>query len=244
MKVVTPYRPFAPEALSHERLGPFDWVGAIEMLRESVAHACVCRTVTITDVDTIVPGDVYVYATAHRRLMPWLIEVCLRYLESDDFDQDTAMLSPDMLVYAPLERWFCGDLAMVARLSVKFRGSGRMLLFGAQFWRHSGKARLVALYRRALRIAETLPEEAQRWGADIEPFLQLLAPLSYGVNRRAGLDLSLIGEKDLMISVTADDITKMERGERLRVKAPIVDFRYMRKLHMRQYFDATIGATA
>ena len=56
MRVVSPYRPFVPESGSHQALGPFDWVGALGMLRTSVRVACGCETYALTDVDTTLPG--------------------------------------------------------------------------------------------------------------------------------------------------------------------------------------------
>jgi hypothetical protein len=82
VRVVTPFRPFEPESREHLELGPFDWIGAIGMLRASVERSCHCETVAVTDVDTTLPGPTFQYATTHRRLMLWILDVSLRYLES------------------------------------------------------------------------------------------------------------------------------------------------------------------
>lgn len=244
MKIVTPYRPFVPESLSHQRMPDFEWPAAIEMLRASAWESCQVETFVLTDCSTKGVGQAHRYVPERKRLMVWLLEVCLAYLESDDFDQDTAMLSPDMLVYSDLRPFFQADLGIVARLSPKFRESGRTLLFGAQFWRHAAKARLVDLYRRALAIADALPEHAQVWGADIEPFQRLISPSSYGTKTFGALSVHFFPEGDVMASTTARDEQRLQAGEAPVPEAPIVDFRYMRKLSMKAYFDATVGVAA
>lgn len=244
MKVVAPYRPFAPEAISHQRLGPFDWPAALRMLAASVARSCRCATFALTDEATLLDVPAHRYPARCDRLMLWLLEVCLRYLESDDFDEDTAMLSPDMLVYQDLRPWFVADLGIVARLSPKFRASGRILLFGAQFWRRSGRDRLVALYRQALTIAEALDDATITWGADTVPFYRLLQPQHYGPCQREGLSVHFIGETALMQSISGVDQRAAEAGRSVLPRAPIMDFKYLRKRAMAAYFRATIGGAA
>ena len=231
MKIVTPFKPFAPESESHQRMADFNWSEAIEMLRASAWESCRCSVEVLGEQ----------YQTTHTRLMLWLLEVSLRYLESPDFDQDTAMLSPDMLVFEDLQPYFRADLGIVARLSPKFKASGRVLLWGMQFWSVAGKDRLVALYRQALAIAEGLSEEAKVWGADVEPFYRLLAPTRYGIADRAGLSVDFLDEQSVMASINSHDIARLQAGEAPVTMAPVVDFRYTRKLHMRAYFDATVG---
>jgi len=241
VKAVTPFKPFEPESLAHQRLGEFDWIDAIGMLRVSVARSCRCPTVVLTDLSSDVPGDAHRYHTRHARLMPWLLEVCLRYLESDDFTDDTVMLSPDMLVYQNLSRWFRADLGIIARLSAKFRHN-RNLLFGVQFWRPSGREALVDLYRDALSEAESYSDDLLRWGADIEPFYARLRPERDGITTRGGLTVDFIGETALMVSINEVDRSALDASRPVYPAAPIVDFRYLRKKWMRPYFDATIGA--
>lgn len=242
MKVVAPFRPFAPESPSHLAMPDFDWPGALEMLRASVRRSCGCETFALTDVDTTLPVPSHAYETHQRRLMLWLIEVCGCYLASDAFDQDTVMLSPDMLVYQDLAPFFRADLGIVARLSPKFLRAGRTLLFGAQFWSLAAKPRLAALYRRALAMARSLDDVTIQWGADIAPFYELLRPAKYGTTSRGDLSVHLFGESEVMASITGSDEQALSVGTRPTPPAPIVDFRYRRKLSMRAYFDLTIGA--
>lgn len=235
MKIVTPFKPFAPESSSHRKMADFDWPAAVEMLRASAWHAS--RT------PVVVLGEQY--STTHDRLMLWLLEVSLRYLESDDFDQDTAMLSPDMLVFKDLSPFFRADLGIVARLHPKFIKSGRTLLFGMQLWKHAGKDRLIALYRNALAIAEGLSDGAKVWGADIEPFHQLIPPTRYGTQAfgtgRDKLWVDFIEDNVVMRSIGDGDMAALQAGRAPSTMAPVVDFRYTRKLHMRAFFDATVG---
>lgn len=241
MKAVTPFKPFEAESSAHQRLGPFDWIDAISMLRVSVAKSCKCETFVLTDQSSAVPGEAHRYPTRHNRLMPWLLEINLRYLESDDFTDDTVLLSPDMLVYRNLRGWFKADLGIIARLSKKFRAN-RNLLFGVQFWRPSGRKALIRLYRDALAEAESYSEDLLKWGADIEPFYSRLHPEKYGTHQRGDLSVHFIGETSLMLSINDVDRTALDQAKPVHPGAPIIDFRYLRKHWMRPYFDATLGA--
>lgn len=243
MKVVSPFRPFVPESVEHLRLGDFDWHGALHMSMRSVeavygpGHWC-----AITDVDTALKVPALKFQTTHRRLMLWILEICLRYLESGEFDQDTVMMSPDVLLFGKVGQFFQGDLGLVVRLQQKFVDSGRVILNSCQFWRHKSKTHLVDFYKRALAIAETLPDNRIRWGADTDPLIQLLSPIrSEGLRLRDGLWVNFIAETDVMDSVSEEEIATLGYGMFQRVSAlPIVDFKYKKKHAMSAYFNATV----
>ncbi len=222
MKVVSPYRPFVPESPAHLRLGPFDWIHALDMLSASVRRSCACETFAITDVDTDLAVPSYQYVTTERRLMLWILDVSLQYLQSDDFDQDTVLVSPDTLVLGPLQRWFVGsaDLGVLARHKLKF--VNKPILNGAQWWAVKGKAHLIAFYEQALALARTLPENLLRWGADTEPFVQLLSPLQHGSAYRAGLVVQFIDATTVRPHV-------------------ILDFKGQRKHEMASYFARVVA---
>jgi hypothetical protein len=230
MKVVSPYRPFVPESGAHQALGPFDWVGALEMLRTSVRKACRCETYALTDVDTYLSGSVHSYATVERRLMLWLLEVTLCYLKSDDFDDDTILISPDALVLEDLSGWFRADLGLMVRTGTKY--VDKPLLNGVQCWRLEAKDRLVAFYARVLQVARQSDPRLIRWGADTEPIVELLAPLLAGRFDRG--DLSVFGFRagDVFRSVPP---TPPRHGQAVRT-APILDFKGLRKRFMADYF--------
>lgn len=242
MKIVSPYRPFQADNAAHLRLGLFDWNDALRMLSASAAQACDVPVVMITDVDTVMtppPVPSYRYITHQRRLMPWILEVALCYLQSDDFDQDTVMLSPDVLVYGDLRPWFTADLGVVVRLAPKY--AKRPLLNCAQWWSYAAKPQLVAFYQAALARALTLSEPDITWGADTIPLVELLAPLQAGESRRAGLRVRAIELGEVMAELTAFDEGRLDRGEHVpRPILPLVDFKYLRKVRMRAYFNATV----
>jgi hypothetical protein len=215
MKVVSPFRPFVPESSAHLALGPFDWVGALQMLRSSVRHHCACETFAITDVDTALPGPTYRYETQERRLMLWLLEVALCYLRSDDFDDDTMLISPDTLVTADLSRWFRADLGVMVRTAAKY--ADKPLLNGVQCWRVAAKNRLVAFYAQALEGARQSVPDLIRWGADTSALVDLLTPLQAGHFARAGL------------SVFGFEAWQVFRPAAPGVITPIVDFKGRRK---------------
>ncbi len=243
MRVVTPFRPFAAESIEHQRLGPFDWPAAIEMLRASVACSCHVDTIVITDVDTAI-APAFRYHTTERRLMLWILEVIGAYLRSTDFDQDTIMVSPDTLVQADLAPVFAerADLAVLVRTAEVFRGTRKAILNGTQWWRHAAKPELIEFYDRALTIARDLPEELLRWGADTEPLRMLLEPIELGIHvrrrhrRERGMRIKMIEARHISASLSDENVDRCTRGHRPRLqKIPILDFKYTRKRHMAAY---------
>jgi hypothetical protein len=239
MKVVTPYRPGPAVSQSHRRLGAFDWIDAIRMLSASVTRACRCSTKAISDRPLDVPSIAFETRSVH--LMPWILEVCLRYLESDAFDDDTVMISPDMLVFRDLSPWFTADLGLIVRLEQKYRR--RPILNGVQWWRVSARDRLIAFYRRALGLALELPVDAQIWGGDTEPLVTLTAPLGDETVDRSGLSVRGVPCASVMQALShQDEVALSQRRSVPWPSAAIIDFRYLRKRSMRAYFDATIGA--
>lgn len=232
LRIVSPYRPFAPESKCHRTIGPFDWVGALQMLSLSVDRAMGCETLAITDVDTDLPMPSLQFATTERRLMLWILEVALCYVRSTHFDRDTIMLSPDLLVFRDLRRWMTDRVVFLMRS----RFPKHPLLNGVQFWPLVQKDRLIAFYEQALAIGRTLDEHWIRWGGDTEPLRRLLAPLAFGHVTRSGVSIRM---------VEADDILEAVSPGRMRSTAwpskSIVDFRYIRKRQMRAYFTATLG---
>ncbi len=238
IRVVSPYRPFEAESQAHQMLGPFDWVGALTMLRVSVERAMDCETAAITDVDTTLPGLTFAYRTTERRLMLWILDVALCYLKSHDFDRDTILLSPDLLVFSDLRPWM-GD-AFVVLMRKKF--VHHPILNGVQFWPVSQKSALIDFYTRALAIGQTLPEGYQVWGADTEPLRRLLQPLKAGVIEREDLPRTrLIESHEIMQGLTTRQADDLRQGFAVPPSVPVVDFRYLRKHAMRAYFEATIG---
>ena len=242
MRVVSPYRPFPAESEEHKALGVFDWVGALEMLRESVRLACRCETYGLTDVDTTLPGPTFTYRTTERRLMLWILEVSLCYLQSPDFDCDTVMCSPDQLVYQDLRPWFAGDFGIVVR-----RHALRPILNALQWWPVASKSKLCALYERALWVAHKLPEDQIAWGADSVPFVKILRPIRAGLNLRLEkrqnetLAVNMVDSREVMTPLTSEMIAAMEAGEPVNTRTAVVDFRFLRKKYQRQFFDATIA---
>ncbi len=240
MKVVSPFRPFAPESAAHRKLGPFDWIGALRMLAASVQQSNQCETFALTDVDTDLPVPAYRYVTTERRLMLWILEVTCCYLESADFDQDTALLSPDILALGSIRAFVTADLGLVVRPGEKY--VHKPLLNGVQLFAHAAKARLGPFYRHVLAYAKTLPEPLLRWGADTLPLVDLLAPLEVGIRARAGLTVCGIDRARIFGSLSPHDGARVARGLRpSRPTAPLLDFKGLRKWSMRQYFAATIG---
>ncbi len=241
LRVVSPYRPFAAESPAHQLLGPFDWVGALRMLQATVERQGYTFK-AITDGATALPVPAINLPTTATRLMLWILDVSLRYLESDAFDRDTVMVSPDSLVMGNLRPFFGGDLTILVRSSRRF--AKRPILNSVQFWPAQSKAKLIAFYQQALAGAERLNENFLTWGADSEALRELIAPIQTGVHERAGIRVSMVEAGLVMDCLTTSTINRLARGERVSPIAPVVDFKYLRKQHMAAYFAHAMGAVA
>ncbi len=240
MRVVSPYRPFAPESQAHQLLGPFDWVDALRMLAVSVERSNACETIAITDVDTDLPVPMFQFETRERRLMLWMLEVALRYLDSPQFDRDTIMLSPDLLVFGDLRPWMAAGHFVVL---MRAKYVHHPILNAVQYWPVRRRRQLVAFYTEALAIGRTLDDGFLVWGGDTEPLRQLLAPLAPGLVMRDGKPLARLIESDEILQSFNNVMAArlVARGEAVPCGRAILDFRYTRKQYMRAYFDATFG---
>lgn len=249
IRIVAPFRPLPLEAGVHLYLKHFDWIAAVRQLVESAEKACRCPVHVVTDVDTDLPVPSLQYATRHRRLMLWVLEACLRYLESDDFDRDTVMLDIDQLIYHDLAPFFppAGiDVGILVRPQSKHRvDRGQPFLNGVQFWSYAGKARLVAFYQRALQIAEQMPEHQIVWGADTDAVRELLEPLTIGLHERAGLRVAMLDSDRVLESFTRMYYKQFQRDGVFPVPmVPVLDFRGRRKEYMPLVYRVTYGAGA
>lgn len=245
MKVVSPFRPFQAESTVHQELGAFDWVEALRLMRASVQHSCDCEAYALTDVDTDLPVPMIQVETTERRLMLWIVEVTLRYLESPFFDQDTVLISPDVLVFKQLSACFTGgDLSIIVRLEPKFQAWPFMSV--AQWLPVRSRAVLVALYQEVLAIARSLPEDVVVWGADSEPLRQLLEPAESGLVDRtvAGrpFRVHMLPSTHYLRALSSKAMQRIDAGAPAKwPSAALIDCRAHRKRYMARYFAATIG---
>lgn len=230
MIIVSPYRPFPSESSSHRKLGRFDWVGALRMLDASAARFGYPVSV-ITDIDSPMPMSSLSYQTHERRLMLWILEVSLAYLDSDDFTQDTVMMSPDTLILKPLEEFFAGDLTVLSRPSAKHASRPHHPIINAvQWWPVRSKDRLIGFYRQVLNLAKTLPENVIEWGADTAALVQLLSPMTIGLCERAGLQVSML------------DASRILTGSGTNGSASIAHFKYLAKARMETVFTQLVAS--
>jgi len=238
IRIVSPYRPFEPESPSHQTLGPFDWIAALRMLAASVRASCGCETVAITDVATALPVPAFRYPTQQSRLMLWILEVSLAYLQSDDFDRDTVFVSPDTLVLRDLRPYFGGDLTVLVRTPKKYHN--RPVINAVQWWPVAAKDRLIGFYRTALARAQALPEHTIVWGADSESIRQLLEPIALGIHDRDGLQVSMREASTILISISTAIMRALDAGRPIpRLSVPIADFKGpLRKTYLAAYFEA------
>lgn len=244
VRIVAPFRPMPAECEHHKALPDFDWIAAIRMMRHSVERACGTSVAVLTDVDTTLPFTMLRYVTIHRRLMLWYVEICLAYLRSDDFDRDTIMLDSDQLVFGDLARWFAPtmDLGLLVRPPPPREKNGYRILNGVQWWPVQAKAKLVAFYRQALAIAESLPEAQIAWGADTIALQELIQPYAIGSTvERAGVRVRMIPADDVLERCSSEQIHRIRRGQTPIPTRDVTDFRNRRKSFMADFYRATVG---
>lgn len=248
IRVVAPFRPFPAESDLHRELADFDWIEALRMVTATAARACGCPVHAITDIDTTLPVPTLRYPTAHRRLMLWTLEACAAYLASRDCDRDTVMLDVDQLVFGNLAAFFRSgvDLVVLIRPQAKHMHSsqGQPFLNGVQFWRARSRKRLARFYRRALAVAEGLPEERRVWGADTDAVRELLEPLALGIHERAGLVVEMIDAAVVLEAFSQAHADALVAGQPIAPLRPVLDFRFLRKRHMAAVYRAAFGAVA
>lgn len=248
IRIVAPFRPFPAESELHKGLPDFDWIEALKMLVHTArVYSKADEVHAITDVDTDLPVPCLKFRTHHRRLMLWTLEVCLRYLESDAFDRNTVMLDVDQLVFGDLRLSFVNgaDISLLVRTDAKHQQpGGQPLLNGVQFWRAKSKKRLVGFYRRALVIAEQLPEERLVWGADTDAVRQLIEPIEVGVRERHGVSVNLIESTNVIESYSRRHADLVAAGQPLWPLAPVLDFRWTRKTAMPVVYETWRKAVA
>lgn len=243
LRLVAPFLPVAAESVHHQAMPDFDWLGAIGMLSHSAERSCGMPVQVLTDTAAVMPRDCLRYDTRHRRLMLWVLEVCLRYIESDDFDRDTVVLDCDQLIYQDLSRFFVPhvDLSVLVRPTFKHRDTWKKVLNGVQFWHVRGKARLAAFYRETLARAEAMSDELIQWGADTAALRDLIEPVALGIHQRAGARVHMIDYDVVLEALAEDQIRNLQRGIAPTPRRAVMDFRYKRKQHMAQVYDLTIA---
>lgn len=246
IRLVAPFFPLPAEHEHHKALSDFDWIGAIRMLFDSARRSCGAIPMhVITDVSADLPLPTLRYVTQHRRLMLWYLEAAVCYLESADFDRDTVMLDSDQLIYGDLAKWFTPDmdLGVLTRELPPEDPNGFTVLNGVQFWAHRGKATLATFYRQALALAQTMPDATIAWGADTRALEGLLDPIEIGATvARSGLRVRMIPSKDVLERLTKRQIYQLRARAPIDRTRDVSCFRNMRKLHMKDFYKATIGA--
>lgn len=229
MKLVSPYRVIRATTKCHEHLAAigFDWVRALEMLAHSAKKYSKAETFAITNQTLRVPH--YAYQTREESLMIWILEISLAYLRSDDFDQDTVMISPDTLVLMDLKEKFCStawDLGVIVRPHPVVP-----ILNFLQFWPHHAKEKLIRFYTRCLHIGQGLDHHEKKWGGDTTPLIELLEPVDYKMVDRAGMRVRMWAEREFISRVTYRTKLIMPKI------GTVVDFRYFAKKRMVEVYE-------
>lgn len=250
IQVVSPFFPLPIEGGTHRQLAMegFDWHKAVAMMVQSAQEACECPVHVITDTSASLTVPMLRYKTKSRRLMVWSVEVCLRFLESRDFDRNTVMLDCDQLVYGNLRKWFRKryevnadvDLGVLVRPHGKHvEPGGEPLLNGVQFWHHAGKDRLIGFYRRCLEVVQALPEHRIEWGGDTDALRMLIEPIELGIVERSGITVQMWPASAILEDWSSSHTAMIEAGEVPLIRHHVLDFRALRKRYMAKMFHAT-----
>lgn len=251
IRIVAPWKPFPPEGDVHRLMAEegFDWHQAIAMMAETAKESCRCPVHLLMDEETPIPVrgiKALRYRTEAQRLMIWTVEVCLRFLESPDFDRNTVMLDIDQLVFGNLRKWFKKrppdvDLGVLVRPHGKHLDPefGEPLLNGVQFWHVAGRARLVALYERVLDVAKSLPEIQIEWGGDTDALRAVIEPIEIGIVERAGARVQMWPAGDVLEAWSSMHSEMLEDGLVPSVRHAVLDFRSLRKRYMAAMYQAT-----
>lgn len=243
LRLVAPFLPLPPENEHHRDLIGFDWLEAIRMLSHSADVACGVPVQVLTDTDAEMPLPCLRYPTTHRRLMLWVLEVCLRYLESRDFDRDTVVLDCDQLIYQDLSPFFSPrvDLGMLIRRRQAHQDTWKKVLNGVQFWSVRAKTQLALFYREALARAEQMDEPLLTWGADTQAIRALLEPIAIGLVERHGVRVEMMDYTRVLQPLSQDQIDALQRGIAPQPFRAVMDFRYRRKVWMRATYEMTVS---
>jgi hypothetical protein len=242
IRLVAPFFPLPAQNEHHQALADFDWIDAIRMLSHSAEISCGVPVQVITDTSTDLSLPALRYETTHRRLMLWVLEACVKYLESDDFDRDTVCLDCDQLIFGDLSRFFAPqmDLGLLVRSRMVHRYTWKKVINGVQFWAVKAKKRLAAFYREALARAERMSSELQAWGADTQALRELIEPVSIGLVERMGVRVHLISDTRVSFPLTETQIEGLQAGIAPQSRHAVMDFRYRRKLHMRRVYELSV----
>lgn len=243
-RVIAPFLPNAGESELHRGLAQegFDWMDALRMVVASARQSNQCPVHVVTTPTADLPVPTLRYVTTETRLMLWLLEACVCYLQSADFDRDTVMLDVDQLIVGHLAPHFPdADLGVLIRRP-KHPG-GQVLLNGVQFWRVAAKDRLARFYTRVLATARTLSPEALEWGADGDALRLCLEPISVDYHLRSDLKVAFISSHTVLEEWSSLHMEELRGGRLLGPSRPVYDFRYRRKRYMRAVFDLWLQKT-
>jgi hypothetical protein len=241
IRLVAPFKPCPLETHTHQTLGADFWMGALSLLNESAQISNNVSVFALTDQTSHLPIPTLRYDTTETRLMLWLLEVCVAYLRSDNFDRDTVMLDVDQLIVKDLRPYFTeADLAVCLRKPPR-RPNGMRILNGVQFWRHRGKAQLIAFYEFVLETARTMSEGSIRWGADGFALRDCLEPLENNYHVRHGCRVAFLPATNIIEEWTSQHQREALNGRFLcgGPRRPVLDFRNRRKYdgNMQVAFD-------
>jgi len=232
VKIIAAYHRIEPYTEHHIALAAegFDWIEALRMLRRSAQLRAGVETFVITDQDLPVPH--YRYSTTESYLMLWILEVTLKYLESDDFDQNTVFLGADELVLKPLNFFLHADfdIAITSRPRLD-KYKDKPLMTGLMWFPVASRDKLIAFYRKALEIGRSLPTGQKRWGADTTPIVELLAPIQSGTYQRSGMTVCVFPWPTLAEAGPVF-IRKFRQGKPPREDIAVLDFKYWYKRNM------------
>ena len=156
--------------ITYADLGNSDYVPLIDMAFAS-ARKFGYKTVLVTDA-----------GATKETLMPWILAAQKKFIDSDDFDGNSVLFSPDCLINRPLEPVFDFDfdLGVTSGFNPDYPINN-----GVIYLKHQCKEKLSKLWGEMVARCLTYSPELQRWYGDQKAMHEIIREANdkpYGLN--------------------------------------------------------------
>ena len=172
-------------------------------------------------------NHILVHAEAfYNPLMIWILEAQKNYIESDAFNCNSVLFSPDALIIKPLEEIFEQDFDCAVTLR-----ADTILNNGVIFIKPQNKNRLIKLWDDAIKKCWSYHAALQNWGGDQKALQDVLSSADY---KPHGLNVIKVDMEKYNAPYIRAGI---ETNKELLEKASIVHFKGDRKKLMQETWE-------
>lgn len=166
-------------------------------------------------------------ASEEEYLMNWILAAQLQFIESDFFNQDSVLFSPDALIVRPLEQIFEQDFD----IGFTVRDNPRWPINnGVIFLKPQNKEKIADYWKFAISVCKSYPVETQKWYGDQQSVHEVYAQ---GSHEQIGLNVKLLPCAKYNASPRLGPV-----DHELLKYAYIVHFKGKRKPLMKEYWGA------